>query len=77
MFWRFEDVAYNVSVEPVVVPRCSQQMAVCTLFHVHCFTAPSSKYNLENLVHYTDSTLSRLSGRSNYNTMVRTSLPLQ
>lgn len=58
MFWRFEDV-YNVSVEPIAVPHCSQQMEIFLLFNF--FIAPSLKYNLENLVHYTDSTSSRLS----------------
>lgn len=57
----FENVVYNVSFEPIAVPYCSQQMSVFTLFHVHCTTAPSLKHNLENLVHYTDSNLSRLS----------------
>lgn len=46
MFRRFEDVVYNVPVELIAVPHCSQQMAVFTLFHVHCATAPSLKYTV-------------------------------
>lgn len=57
----YENVVYNVSFEPIAVPYYSRQVSVFTLFHLHCTTAPSLKHNLENLVHYTDSHLSRLS----------------